>query len=248
MIEILIIIVVLFFIAVLFYKQGNEQFEILQIEAERVAQNEVSTLYSDHSPIVVSNFSTPALGTLTELQKRPHILQMSVAPGETLKSLLASPALKQFPFTLPTATFLAKETGLSVWFEHHLYDHLLPSPYTKWFYSFNTSLWIHHRGMWKTGAFQTLIMPTQGTVSVSLMMLKSVPYLPSRWEGRAFSTLTSQDTPLLNQIQFIEIKLRPGNLLLLPAHMIADITTYPSSPEPAWVFVAEIHHPISKIA
>ena len=246
--ESIIILGVLFFIAVLFYKQGNEQFEILQIEAERL--QELPTLYSDKAPIVVSDFMLPALGTQAELQKRPHILQMSVAPSLSLKALLGSEgSLKAYTFKKATAEFLAKETGLNVWFEHHLYTSLLPSPYTQWLYSYNTSLWPHHRGLFKTTAFQTVIMPTQGTTRVSLLLQKALPYLPKRWEGRPFGGLTPQDTPLLNQIQFIEVKLRPGNLLLLPAHLIVDIASDPASDEAiAWNFVAEIHHPISKLA
>lgn len=246
-VEIVIILGVLFFIAVLFYKQGNEQFEILQTEAERL--QELPTLYADKAPIVVSDFKLPALGTQEELQKRPHILQMSVAPSLSLKALLGSEgSLKAYTFKKPTAEFLAKETGLDVWFAHHLYTSLLPSPYTQWLYSYNTSLWPHHRGLFKTTAFQTLIMPTQGISRVSLLLQKALPYLPKRWQGRSFHSLTPQDTPLLNQIQFIEIKLRPGNLLLLPAHLIADITTSDDSDKISWNFIAEIHHPISKLA
>lgn len=243
MIEIFIILTVLFFIAVLFYKQANEQFEILQIPAERI--HELPTLYTDRSPIVISDFQPPSLGTEQELQKRPNILQMSIAPNLSLKQLLASPqTLQTFPFTQKTATFLAKESGLSVWFEHHLYDQVLPSLYTKFLYSFKTSLWPNHRGLFKTTGFQTLIMPTQGTATVSLMLAKVLPYLPTRWEGRQFHTLTQKDTPLLNQIKFIEITLRKGNLLLLPAHVIVDIRSVDS----AWCCIAEIHHPISLLA
>jgi hypothetical protein len=245
MIEIIIILTVLFFIAVLFYKQANEQFEILQIEASRLS--ELPTMYSDRSPIVVSNFQTPALGTEDELRKRPNILQMAVSPEFSLKSLLEHPtALKTFHFNPETAKFLAKESGLQVWFEHHVYKELLPSPYTKWLYTFKTSLWPHHRGLFKTTAFQTVIMPTQGTVRVSVMLGSALPYLPNRWYNRSFHSLTPQDTPLLNQIKFIEIKLRRGNLLLLPAHLIVDIT---SEGGPAsWSFIAEINHPISRLA
>ena len=243
MIEIFIIFTVLFFIAVLFYKQANEQFEILQIQADRI--HELPTLYIDRSPIVISDFQLPNLGTEQELQKRPNILQMSIAPNLSLQQLLASPnALQTFPFTPKTATFLAKESGLHIWFEHHLYEQLLPSPYTKFLYSFKTSLWPNHRGLFKTTGFQTLIMPTQGTASVSLLLSKMVPYLPTRWQGRQFHSLTPQDTPLLNQIKFMEIKLRKGNILLLPAHLIIDIRSIDS----AWCFIGEVHHPISLLA
>ena len=240
MIEYLLFAIVLFFIAVLFYKQANEEFQILQLE-ERFS--ELPTLYAERSPIVMSGFQTPNLGSQEDLGKRPQIMNMLVNQNTTLRQLLADP-YPHFQFPLASARFLAKESGLSIWFEHHLFKKLLPSPYTEWIYSFNTSLWPDHRGLFKTTAFQTVLMPTQGTASVKLLLPKMVPYLPTKWKGRQFSTLSLQDTPLLNQIQFIEIRIRKGNLLFLPAHLIVDIESIESS----WVFLAEIHHPISALA
>lgn len=242
MIEFLIIFGILFFIAVLFYKQANEQFEILQIDASRM--EELPTMYGDKSPIVIKGYDVPFLGTHEELQKRPKILQMAVKPGTSLQSLLHSDELEGFEFRPETAEFLARESGLTVWFGHHMFEKFLPSPYTRLLYSYKTSLWPHHRGLFKTTAFQTLIMPTQGVARVSLMLGKVVPYLPLHWQGKSFHSLTPQDTPLLGQIQFLEVKLKKGNLLLLPAHMIIDIT----SQEDSWIFMAEIHHPISRLA
>ena len=222
MLEYALFIIVLFFIGILFYKQANEEFQILQLDADRLS--ELPTLYVDRSPIVVSDFQTPALGTEEELAKRGIDSRIPNIPKET-------------------ATYLAKESGLNIWFEHHLYKQLLPSPYTQFIYSFNTSLWPLNRGLFKTTAFQTVLMPTQGTASVKIMLQKMIPYLPSNWMGRAFSSLSLYDTPLLGQLQFIEIRVRKGNLLFLPAHLIVDIESQDS-----WVFMAEIHHPISLIA
>jgi hypothetical protein len=87
-------------------------------------------------------------------------------------------------------------------------------------------------------------MPTQGTASVKIMLQKMIPYLPSKWMGRKFSSLSLHDTPLLGQLQFIEIIIRKGNLLFLPAHLIVDV----ESLETQWAFMAEINHPISLIA
>ena len=235
MIEYIVILAVLLFIAVLFYKQANEQFEILQITAERI--QELPTLYQDRSPIVVSDFPTPNLGTYSEISKRPHIMHLPLSNQITIGQALHSRML----FPLKGAEVLAKESGLNVWFEHHLYKSLLPSPYTSWVYSFKTSLWPNKRGMFKTKAFQTLLMPTQGTAILTLMLPKMTPYLPTKWSGRTFSSLTSQDTPLLSEIKFLEIRLRKGNFVLLPAHLIADIR----SEEDSWTFIAEIHHPVS---
>ena len=222
MLEYALFIIVLFFIGILFYKQANEEFQILQLDADRLS--ELPTLYVDRSPIVISDFQTPSLGTEEELAKRGIPTRIPNIPKET-------------------ATYLAKESGLSIWFEHHLYKQLLPSPYTQFIYSFNTSLWPLNRGLFKTTAFQTVLMPTQGTASVKIMLQKMVPYLPSKWMGRGFSSLSLYDTPLLGQLQFIEIRVRKGNLLFLPAHLIVDVESQDS-----WVFMAEIHHPISLIA
>ena len=249
MLEIIAILIVAFFIAVLFYKQGNESFEILQLEAERL--EELPTLYSEHSPIVIRGFQTPALGSSTDLEKRPQITQMAVATNLSMKALLGSEgSLENYTWKPQTAAFLSKETGLDTWFRMHLYPSLLPSPYTKWIYSYKTSLWPHHKGLFKTTAFQTVLMPTQGTVRVSLMLPKVEDYLPVNWRGRQFSSLTLADTPLLAQIQFIEVKLRKGNLILLPAHLIADIRTDDESKDVkggGWCFVAEVHHWISQL-
>jgi hypothetical protein len=239
MLEYILIGIVLFFIAVLFYKQANEEFQILQLGADRF--NELPTLYADHSPIVVSDFKTPNLGTSEELSKRESIMQLIAGPNLTLRQALE----KDIQFPLASAKFLATAAGLSVWFEHHLYKDLLPSPYTSFLYSFDTSLWPSKRGMFKTTGFQTVLMPTQGTASVKLMLLKMIPYLPTKWIGRSFSSLSVQDTPLINQIQFIEIRIRKGNLLLLPPHLIVDVESFE---EKAWTFMATIHHPISRIA
>lgn len=230
MLEYALFIIVLFFIGILFYKQANEEFQILQLDADRLS--ELPTLYVDRSPIVVSDFQTPALGTEEEFLKRG----MGSIPPDIPKE---------------TAVHLAKESGLSVWFEHHMYKQLLPSPYTQFIYSFNTSLWPIKRGLFKTTAFQTVLMPTQGTASVKIMLQKMIPYLPSKWVGRSFSSLTLYDTPLLGQLQFIEIRVRKGNILFLPAHLIVDIESFRTtggSLEKSWIFMAEIHHPISLIA
>ncbi len=243
--EIIIVAAVAFFICVLFYKQANEEFQILQIDYERL--QELPTLYQDRSPIVVSQFPTPSLGTDQELQKRPQLLRMRITPTESLGMILTNPQrLSTFPFPQATAEWLARESGLQIWFQQSLYEASLPSPYTSWIYSAKTSLWPHHRGLFQTTAFQTILMPTQGEVSVNLLMQKMIPYLPKSWKGRVFSSLSPQDTPLLQQIQYLEVKLRKGNLLFLPAHMIVDVHTT-SQDEPAWIFQADLHHPISRL-
>ena len=248
MLEFILIGIVCLFIAVLFYKQANEQFEILQLSGDRLkGQSELPTLYGERSPIVITDLPLPPLGNSEALSKRPSLMNRQVRMGQSLSELIAAKSdLETFVLPRKTAEFLARESGLSVWFEQTLYTSLLPSPYTRWFYSKQTYLWPHHRGLFQTTAHQTLILPTEGNLIVSLMFPKMIPYLPSDWKGKPFNKLSLNDTPLLSQIQFIEIKVKKGNAVLLPAHLICDITS--SEEKCAWIFIAELHHPISLMA
>jgi hypothetical protein len=248
MFEILFFIIVLLFIAILFYKQANEEIEILQIDSERM--EEIPGLYGDRSPIVIKNFPVPALGSYEDFQKRPKVLQMKMGSTlHTLQSLLESNELKDFQFHPKTTSHLAKESGLDIWFGLHCYKGLLPSKFTEWLYSYSTGLWPSHRGLTKTRAVQTLFVPTQGVAKVCILLPKMVPYLPVEWKGKQFNKLTAEDTPLLSQIQYVEIKLRKGNALLLPAHILVDISSDPADlHNTLWMFQAEIHHPISLLA
>ena len=244
MIEYAGILIVAIFIAILFYKQANESFQILQLDADRL--KDLPTLYPDHSPIVVKGLTLPPLGTESELRRRPAVLAALAAPATPLSVVLNRP---DFKFSPMTTAFLSKESGLDTWFRLNLFDTLLPSPYTKWLYFPRTSLWPSGRGLFKTTAFQTLILPTQGTVILTLLLQTMIPYLPGQWKGRRFTSLSPEDTPLLSQLKFIEIRVRTGNCVLVPPHLLADIRSETVQGQPnAWVFIAEVHHPISGFA
>jgi len=244
MIEFLFLFAVLCFIAVVFYRETKDSFEILQLEADRI--DELSDLYAEKRPIVLRGLSFPPLGTYAELKKRPHILQLGVTPTLTLDSLLHSKELATFPFKDEMASFLAKESGLPVWSAHHLYPKVLPFP--RFIHSTKESLWPSHRGLWKTTAFYTICTPTQGMASVKLLLASMIPYLPVRWERMNFDRLTPEDTPLVSQLQFVEIKLRPGTAICIPAHTLVNITQHAESTETLFTYCVDIHHPISRLA
>jgi hypothetical protein len=246
MLNILFCLVVILFIAIIFYKQANEEIDILQLDAERI--EEVPNLYPELSPIVLKGFPVPALGSYEEMKKRPKLLGMYVG-DKSLDTLLHSPDLKNYLFHPVTMEFLSKEAGLDVWFGLHCYKNLLPSQFTQWMYFYKTALWPSHRGLWQTSAVHTLLVPTQGTAHVSLLLSKMIPYLPIDWKGRKLKSLTAADTPLVSHLKYIEIKLKKGNALLLPAHVLVDISSEGSRVDDMlWMFQAEIHHPISNLA
>jgi hypothetical protein len=245
MIEFLFLLAVLSFIAVLFYRDSKPSFEILQLEAERI--DELPELYSEKYPIVLRGLSFPSLGTYAEMKNRPHILQLGVKPDLSLDALLHSPQLSSFRFTEETTSFLAKESGLPIWSANMLYPKILPS-FARPIYSTKESLWPSHRGLWKTKAFYTFCTPTQGIASVKLLLPSMIPYLPLKWETMNFDHLKKEDTPLLSHLQFVEVKLRPGTALCIPAHVLVNITQHPDSSDTLFTYIVDIHHPISRFS
>ena len=245
MIEFIFLLAVLYFIAILFYRECKDSFEILQLDASRI--DELSDLYPEKRPIVITGMQFPLLGTYKELKKRPHILQLGVTESLSLDGLLHSPELSSFTFNDETTRFLAKESGLPVWCSQNIYPKLLPA-FARQLYSTKESLWPSHRGLWKTKAFYTFCTPTQGIASVKLLLPSMIPYLPLKWERMNFDSLRTEDTPLLSQLQFVEVKVRPGNALLIPAHILVNITQHAESTDTLFTYIVDIHHPISRFA
>jgi hypothetical protein len=102
-------------------------------------------------------------------------------------------------------------------------------------------------GMQRVTAVTTMIMPVEGKYTVSLVNKKSEQFLPTAWKYRYPRTLTINDSPLVSEIQYIDIVLRPGTLLCLPTHCIFSIEPdEPSSFHSAlWV---DVDSPISSVS
>jgi hypothetical protein len=49
--------------------------------------------------------------------------------------------------------------------------------------------------------------------------------LPHQWKGVFLDRLTLADTPFVNDLKFIDIKLRPGHILWIPAHWMYCFTS-----------------------
>jgi hypothetical protein len=104
---------------------------------------------------------------------------------------------------------------------------------------------LRKQGLTQTTAPVTFFMPTQGAFTVNILVQSQIPFLPTRWEGRALESLSVADSPLLNQIQYSQLKLRCGHLLFLPPHCLVDIQEESTSDIQAWGYFVELHHPIS---
>jgi hypothetical protein len=101
--------------------------------------------------------------------------------------------------------------------------------------------------MWKTTAKLTAFTPTEGTYVVSILSVESEQYLPKAWQYRYVSSLTPNDTPLVADIKFLDIVVRPGTALLIPPHAVVSMEPKEPSTFSA-AAILEYHEPVSLLA
>ena len=246
MIEILVILVVLLAVFIVFYRQAIEQYNILQIESTQIT--ELPKLLSERTPVVVRSIGAPKLFLPETLKSNPRLLSFPVEPSYNLSMYLDSPkpVVKLSP---KSATVLANETGIQVWAEHHWFSKLFSNSWWEFLHSLSSEAWIGERGLRKTTAITTILYPTSGSLDVTLMTEHQEQFLPKGWRGRFPELFTQQDTPLVGEIKYITIKVRPGTLLCVPTHWFVSVrSSEDSKGKPLlWAWI-QLHNPISKVA
>ena len=246
MIEILVVLVVALIVLIVFYRQAIEQYNILQIESTQVS--DLPKLLSEHSPVVVRSVGEPKLFTPEVLKQNPRMLSFPIEAQMNLSLYLSTPkpAVK---LSRKSATVLANETGLQVWAEHHWFSKLFSNSWWEMIHSISTEAWIGEKGLRKTTAITTVLYPTSGCLEVTLMTEHQEQFLPKAWRGRFPERFTVQDTPLVGEIKYITIKVRPGTLLCVPTHWFVSVKACEESKgKPLlWAWIA-LDNPISFVA
>lgn len=244
MFEIIVCLAILFFVLVFFYKQTTDQFHILQVEADKIST--VKELLTEKNPIVIRGMGIPKILTPEVLAATPRLHGMPLSPTVRLGDLLGTPTeVPQLDVALRKQ--LASEVGLSVWAEHSLLPVFLGSN-PSWFLSMDSQAFIGSVGMEKSVAYSTLVYPTNGTFMCSIALESAEKYLPKSWRGKYISDLTLGDTPLLREIQFIDVVLRPGHILHIPPHWIYSVKSTGDKGVIPLFGIIEIHHPISRLS
>jgi len=81
---------------------------------------------------------------------------------------------------------------------------------------------------------------------------KGGDWLPSNPLGRDPWGFKPEETPWISELKYIEIRLRPGNVLILPPHWWIALRSSESEGkhigEGSWYWTAEFHSPISYVA
>jgi len=163
---------------------------------------------------------------------------------------MATPSLLATGEPLITAAqsqLLAKELALEIWVSQVLQGTIQDmGGLFSLIYLRTVKTMLGGTGMQRATSIMTMILPVEGKYTVSLVSKKTEQFLPAAWKYRYPRTLTINDAPLVGEIQYIDIVLRPGTMLCLPSHFIFsiepdDAATFHSA---LWI---EIDSPISTL-
>lgn len=242
--EIGIILLVLLAVFVLFYRQAIEQYNILQIEASQIL--ELPKLLGERTPLVLHDIGQPKLFTPETLQSNARLQQFPIGGNQTLGQYLQTATLTG-GFPRKASLLLAKESGLSVWVEHTWFPKFFAYPILEHLHCLTTEAYLGDMGLTKTTAIHTVLYPTSGVFEVTLLTEQQEKCLPPAWRGRFPELFTIQDTPLVGEIKYITIKLRPGNMLCIPSHWFYSLRAIDKKKPALWTKFS-IDNPISYVS
>jgi hypothetical protein len=142
---------------------------------------------------------------------------------------------------------LAKELSINVWAEHTWLPKFSQTTWVGWMVGcVQTEVILGGMGMWKTCAKYTAIMPTEGTYVVSILSKESESFLPAKWKYRYPGSLSPNDTPLVSDLKYMDIIVRPGTMICFPPHHIISIQ--PKNDDFSAAAIVEYHEPVTLLA
>ena len=225
MIEILLVLSFLFLIYVFFYKQTVNQYSINQIQFEKMSV--LNELLYDKLPIIIKDVP----------------LCSSVSPSILLSNQRFSKFLTEFlekrdpflPNNIEFQSYFANETGFHVYGERLWKQHFYTTPFSEYICSIKSKLFFQSLPLNITNAIFTIFVPIEGKYVISLINKEYEKFLPYNY--KQLESIESN-----SEIQYIDVVLKPGNVLILPAHWYYLIREQ----EPYSYFgLHEYHEPIS---
>jgi hypothetical protein len=240
---IVLILGIIAIICLFFYKRAIHEFRINQVEtlAEAFAQQH------ERVPCVITESAHPTgLWLADTVRGRAPLASYKVEDMMPLTEFLTVktniPEIGE-----ADGAALAEIAGIALWSTHTILPIFKAASSLGSLYKADIYAYAGPRGLHKTTAAASLLIATDGVLTVSIMHEEAEPYLPADWQGRQLGSFTYDDTPLLGHIDYMDIVLRPGNALLLPAHWTYCITAKDTAKDtaPPLYTLLEFHHPVS---
>ena len=244
MLEIILIGMFLFLILTFFYKQAICEFRINQVEWGK--RDTLQDAIQERVPTVLRGIPQAKFWTQEDVMMRASYGTVSVFDNQGLPEWLTSTTSdSECPWTTEHASSIASVSGLITWAERWINENVLSPIESYWYYP-KYLCFAGSKGLHKTVAPYTLLTPTEGEIIVNIMPENVAHALPVVWKGTFPSELTQYDTPFINDLKFMDIIIRPGTALIMPAHWF--ISWKSNKDNIPLVCSIEYHSPISRFA
>jgi hypothetical protein len=245
MLEIFLIGLLIFLILTFFYKQAICEFRINQIEWDKRLQ--LQEILSENTPTILRGCqSPPKFWTQEDVMMRSSYGSVQVFDNQGLSEWITTTDTETVcPWTKEHAEAIASVSGLSTWASIHLNTHVLSQLASIWHKPIY-SCWTGQRKLVKTVAPWMAITPTEGEIVLTIMPENVAHALPSDWHNYFPGDLTQYDTPFVADLKYMDIIVRPGTIVFMPAHWYISWKT--NGKQVPMVCVIEYHTPISRFA
>ena len=238
MLEIILFLAIAALILLFFYKNSVvPEYKLNQLTYKSI--DNLPDLMAEKSPIVILDTPPTTFWSASDLHARPVLGQQGLP--------LLSLGLKTHQeYKSSIASFFGEHSGAPVWIQSKWIT-VMTNPWLQWLTTPDSKAWFGSRGLQATYAPWTLITSSEGEALVSLLHKKHDTYLPTSWKNRLPEELTRADTPFLSDIKYIDVILREGTSLLVPAHWKVAFQTRPEQQKPVFIVETAFHHPLSRL-
>ena len=247
MLIVLIIIAALFLIGALFYRSSLQEYRINQIEWDR--RHELDGLFDERAPIVVRGMPQTPVWTHAYIMMRDFYAQAKAPDGNmSLRDAIMNGQDDVKSGTQSYRKYLYQNVALGIWCENTWSAVLANS--RGWLGSLiqlDGECFIGSQGLMEMKANWTMVLPTEGAIVVQLLASKEKKWLPKKWSGLFPGQLTVANAPFIGQLKYMDIILRPGTALWVPAHWLISWTAKEENEVPL-ICTINMHTPISWLA
>ena len=223
MLEFILIIAICFLILTFFYKQALCEFRINQMEW---AQREHSSdLLHEKVPLVIRSIPSATFWTREDVLQRSCFSTIPVFQDSRLTDWIATATPESIcPWKHTQAEIIASASGISIWAKQYM-NPVIIHPFLRYWLTPRYHCWAGARGLHKTFATWTCLFPVEGELAVTIMPETMENFLPVPWVGCFPNQLTKKDTPFVADLKYMDVILRPGTCLFMPAHWFVSWTT-----------------------
>jgi hypothetical protein len=247
MLAFLFILLLVVLILTFFYKQAVYEFRINQIDWGQ--REDIGGLLAEKVPVVLRDVPPVAFWTHEDVMMREAYSFVRVFEDTPLSDwLVRADKDTACPWPHAHARELADVAAVDIWAERALHPLLQTNPLLQLWFQPESTCWSGSVGLWRTRAPWTCLFVTEGAIQVSVMPGKHEKSLPTHWKGMQLGAMTAHDTPFVGDLKFLDIVLRPGHALFLPAHWYACWTNLETNDLCPMVCKLEYHSPVSLVA